>query len=1055
MAEEALKPSEWEKTFAWIEKLLGFDIPYWIKLPLAVLLLVALVVSVILIVVAGVSKIQELWLEKITPRLYDVEERQRSKSRRLFAQHLAREIGNVNAGENWRDDEFTELEAEVEAEGQRRSWLPRYASRGIRRERSLTIALARSTERLVLVEGEPGSGKSVALRHVGLNLASKASRSGRFDSVLPVYVNLKSLRRDDDVAIDRELIRSHVIKSMNRISDRFVDEFITANFDSGVREGTWFFLFDSFDEVPDVLSSIEADTTVAEYTQAIADFLSGMNACRAVVASRFYRGPEAQGWRKFRILDLSPQRQRQLISKALIVRSSLMPGMMGDLQNAPQDVRNMASNPLLLGLLCEHVRIGHQFPVNAFEVYSKYIASRLTRDAARVTERYAIEIVEVQKIAEEIAFSITADRQIGLSPHRSELWAAMQRQGFRRPRSRVLRSLDALEYMKLGKQDASDRASDPQFTFAHRRFQEYFATSIVVREAGHVAPRTLLLDARWRETAVVVCQTGRDVDTAPILDEISSFLAEATQLVKPQLAKDPSDTPKFAWKPGTIHVLGILQDGYSARMGSLPHPTRKLIGELVTIGFVDGDFLDKKFALEVAGTAPEPDLVNLLRGGLALDSQIINDVVYRQVARLAVPPRDLMTALRTAVLRLTFKNWSTRNRESTNAFVRRVPQAPELADTARLASWVGPVTYILAALVPLPWGFNHSALSVAGLTMLLIGMSIYQIKRHFFSNIIFEFIHLQIYVVVTAFMIIDITKLTSWPEYYGSDVIRNNNYLEKILYLFYYCRDQVLHMPRMDLYLLVWMMPFTVYAFFWPHSAIDAVISGKYMRPLYWPFIPFRRAWSATAALRAGNLSINILIAIFVTVFIGTLFIFPRIFFIFSLVVACLLLLLAIINGRGCVTYYHDAWLTKRWLKRISGSVSGDELGRLYYLLRTERGRAEFLERVQNSGTVNMGATSLGSVHQLACHIDARLAGEPRHTHRPATQRPLGRFWRRVVAVIDASDWSLNRNYLNGQRDSVYLILELNRRLALTDYTAAASAFRSVTPASDEPANPT
>jgi hypothetical protein len=189
MAEEALKPSEWEKMFAWIEKLLGFEIPYWVKLPLALLLFLALVVSIVLIVVAGLSKIQELWFEKITPRVYKPEEKQWSRSRRLFAQHLAREIGTINAGENWRDDEFTELEAEVEAEGQRRSWLPWYASRGIRRERSLTIALGHSTERLVLVEGEPGSGKSVALRHVGLNLAAKASKSQRLGSVLPVYVN--------------------------------------------------------------------------------------------------------------------------------------------------------------------------------------------------------------------------------------------------------------------------------------------------------------------------------------------------------------------------------------------------------------------------------------------------------------------------------------------------------------------------------------------------------------------------------------------------------------------------------------------------------------------------------------------------------------------------------------------------------------------------------------------------------------------------------------------------------------------------------------------------
>jgi hypothetical protein len=333
-------------------------------------------------------------------------------------------------------------------------------------------------------------------------------------------------------------------------------------------------------------------------------------------------------------------------------------------------------------------------------VYSKYIASRLKRDAPRVVERYEIGIDDVREIAEEVAFSITADRQIGLTPRRSELWAAMQRQRFRRSRSRILKALDALEYMKLGKQDASDGSSDPQFTFAHRRFQEYFATSLVVRDTSRVAPLTLLLDARWRETAVVVCQTGRDDDSAPLLDEISSFLTDAAQPVEPEPVTDPSGKPKFAWKPGTIHVLGILQDGYSARMDSLPDPIRKLVGRIVKAGFHEGDFLDKKFALEVAGSAPEEDLVDLLRIGLALHSQVISDVVYREVARLPAPPPDLMTALRTAVLRLTFDSWSARNWESINAFVRRIPQAPELADAARLAFWISPIASILAALGP-------------------------------------------------------------------------------------------------------------------------------------------------------------------------------------------------------------------------------------------------------------------------------------------------------------------------------------------------------------------
>lgn len=80
----------------------------------------------------------------------------------------------------------------LEAEGGRQWPIPFVRrSSGIRRESSLATALQKSTERLVLVQGEPGSGKSVALRHVAYQLADKASYERRLDTKLPVYVNLK------------------------------------------------------------------------------------------------------------------------------------------------------------------------------------------------------------------------------------------------------------------------------------------------------------------------------------------------------------------------------------------------------------------------------------------------------------------------------------------------------------------------------------------------------------------------------------------------------------------------------------------------------------------------------------------------------------------------------------------------------------------------------------------------------------------------------------------------------------------------------------------------
>jgi NACHT domain len=322
MGEAALKPNEWLQFIQYGFSLLGIkEVPAYIALPLGILVLSLVVVVMVAAIFAALAKIKEIWNEKLRPISYSPEERKRSRDGRLFANQVLREINQRNLAENWRDEEFADLEAEVEAEGRRQQLLPRIFSLrtdGLRREPSLARALERSTERLILLEGDPGSGKSVALRHVAQSIAVKASKSAKSDAKLPIFVNLKELKREPNEIIDRELIRRFVINSLNRINDRFVDEFLDQEFDMGIQSGRWIFLFDSFDELSDVLSSTEADNIIQEYSDAISDFLSGLNSCRGVIASRYYRGPSQHGWKKFRIIELTTERQQELIAKSLL-----------------------------------------------------------------------------------------------------------------------------------------------------------------------------------------------------------------------------------------------------------------------------------------------------------------------------------------------------------------------------------------------------------------------------------------------------------------------------------------------------------------------------------------------------------------------------------------------------------------------------------------------------------------------------------------------------------------------------------------------------------------
>lgn len=172
--------------------------PHLILLVLGYVLLILIALGLVWTALWLASKIKKLWAEEIKPVFYNADQARRARRRRLFARYLKNEILTLNSKEEWGDHRFAELEAAVEAEGLCRGglfpFLARFASTRIRRERSLSKAIEASAERLIMVEGEPGAGKSVALRHVALNMADRAEHSSGENGILPVYVNLKELK---------------------------------------------------------------------------------------------------------------------------------------------------------------------------------------------------------------------------------------------------------------------------------------------------------------------------------------------------------------------------------------------------------------------------------------------------------------------------------------------------------------------------------------------------------------------------------------------------------------------------------------------------------------------------------------------------------------------------------------------------------------------------------------------------------------------------------------------------------------------------------------------
>ncbi len=686
-----MKPKDILELIAEIWKEISAPLPPWlvITLEFCKLAIVALLGLWALLFLA--VQIKKLWLEFFGPLFYDEEKKQRRHRRRLFADHIECELRRLDSHEEWSDYRFTELEAEVEAEGEHRRFgvLPwRRKVLGLRRERSLSRALRTSTERLILLEGEPGAGKSVALRHVAGKLARRAMQSWRLGTLIPIYVNLKELHRGDGRSIDSGLIQDFVLASLNRVNSRDVDEFLEEEFTHGLREGTWLFLFDSFDELPEVLSATEASGTVRKYADAIADFLSGFNQCRGIVASRAYRGPRHVVWPKFRILPLTENRREQLVQRSkLSVEQKMM--LIGQLATATSDLRAMASNPMFLSLVCDRKRDGLELPENAHSVFETYVSTRLARDEQRLAMRFKIGLERLREVAEAAAFTMTADRDLGLSPQREKLERTICEQGFA-VREDLRIALNALEYIKLIRSETTVGSQEMRsLTFAHRRIQEYFATCVVLREVDRVKPKTLLRDARWRETTVVIFQT-QPVERFGLLLRMVALELEAIEeefacfVDKVELSKIRRACP---WPDGALHLLGILQDGFKRRLADLPEEIREQVARMVMMASCSGTLLDRKLAMEVAGTLPEHRLLKLLQEAFETSSELLKDVAFRQAAYLTKIPEDVARGIRFSLERLARTGRLWRERFATEAHLQRLDGSARYLKCVQLLHW--------------------------------------------------------------------------------------------------------------------------------------------------------------------------------------------------------------------------------------------------------------------------------------------------------------------------------------------------------------------------------
>jgi len=623
--------------------------------------------------------------------------------------------------------------------------------------------------------------------------------------------------------------------------------------------------------LPEVLSSTEADTIIRSYADAISDFLHGLNQCRGIIASRQFRGPGQFGWPRFHILPLSEGRRFELIHKADL-KTDMERDLLGQLGTAAQEIHIMATNPMFLGLLCEYMRTGNPFPQNAHHVFESYIGNRLTRDSERLQRRFRVNPREVRLTAEVAAFCMAADQGLGLSPTRRNLKEAMARQQMTiRPSFDVL--LDALEYLKIARSETATITEESRpFTFAHRRFQEYFATCVVLREPDRVSPRQLLTNARWRETAVVMCQTQPKEVLVRIINEVRCILNEVvanlsllievpTESINTmaseqgqELHRKESLPEPFPWPSKAIHILGLLQDGFGSRLKDLPDDIRANAGHLVLSASNAGSLFDRKWALEVAGIIPSSLLLTLLRDAFKSNSQWLKEVAYRQASRLREIPDDIAQWIRQSLMRLARSGRLRRERHTTFAFLARLDKSYHFISTVRLLLWIPPLETIVVFTILLVFIGTNYAVSLTALknSMLIIPIVISDILLWKYA--VPEFSPIKYFSPSFMAEAIFSDGANEYISFFIVTLMRFFFYFTPLLLILPYNTsgsiDEVKAIIRSSEPSLL-LQFFLLYATSWFLTALWSAERGRFTHPLWWCLLPICSIFYFTRRVKA------------------------------------------------------------------------------------------------------------------------------------------------------------------------------------------------------------
>lgn len=499
---------------------------------------------------------------------------------------LVDDLKSIDNKTNWSMSYFTSLDAEVEI------------NTGRGREKRITdllSAIKKSKERLFMVLGDPGSGKSVALRKLTRDLAAESEKTGK----IPVYINLKEWyveeKWTEEYPPTIEQLNDFVqrnLKSRDIVTARFFDKY----YDRLYETGRLYFIFDSFDEIPSVLDETDGSFLIHQLSEILFRFLKGARLeSQGLLASRIFRKP-TQEFQSNITLEIRPFSEEKIIRT--LKRSNIYSKELAErLFKERPELVPIAKNPFMATLVADFAENNqNRLPANQAEMYKSYIEKTL-HDCRDRLERKKIDVPTVYNCCE-----ILAQEMFGYYG----LEVPIDKIRNKYPELPLDEVTDILRFARLGRGVSNDTS---KFSFVHRRFAEYFYVQNMLAGNVDIQLDSIPADSQQRDALVLYCEVADFEKAKSIAEYCWSVIASIN---------NPMDLR-------SIHSLRFLRDAFRGRKDCIAGFHAKLRLYILNQLTPESNLISAKLATEAIGLVNKRSMEILLTQSLKLGNPWISE----------------------------------------------------------------------------------------------------------------------------------------------------------------------------------------------------------------------------------------------------------------------------------------------------------------------------------------------------------------------------------------------------------------------------------------------